>query len=257
MVKLLVMSASFKKFRSRLFEGLFCLVTVSVLAASACFGAQQKGDIASPRIVALDPGHGGHDTGAHGPENLLEKQLVLKFSTLLSEQLRKNYKVLLTRTDDYNVALEDRIAKANHARADVFISIHTGASLLHNIGGISIFYYEKPPVADSEAASAVPVETPQLESWNIVKPEQIDQSEYLAELVKKRLLENHIQENLTVAGMPLFIAVGTEMPTILIEIGFITNPGDVEILTNSEKLRNYAHTIAQAVDDFFSDKLRL
>jgi N-acetylmuramoyl-L-alanine amidase len=251
------MSASFKGFRFRLFEGLFCLVTVSVLAASAGFGAQQTENIASPRIVALDPGHGGRDTGAHGPENLLEKQLVLKFSTLLSEQLQKSYKVLLTRTDDYNVALEDRIAKANHARADVFISIHTGASLLHNIGGISIFYYEKPPVADLKGENAVPVETPQLESWDVVKPEQIDQSKYLAELVKKRLLENHIQGNLIVAGIPLFIAVGTEMPTILIEIGFITNPGDVEMLTNSEKLQACVHSIAQAVDDFFSDKLRL
>jgi len=256
-VKLLIISRSFK-LKSLLFLGGFsCLITLSLLTATTAFCAHQTERTPLPRIVTIDPGHGGRDAGAHGSDNLLEKQVAMKFSAALAEQLRGRYKVLLTRTGDYNVPLEDRIAKSNHARADVFISIHTGASLLHNLNGISIFYYEKPPVAELKAASSPPEESRQLEPWDVVKPEQIEQSKYLAELIKKRLLENQIHGKLTVAGVPLFISVGTEMPTIMIEVGFITNPGDAQRLNNDEKLQAFVRIIAEAVDDFFSDKLRL
>jgi len=253
------MSASFNHNRAWLYLRGTAVFALFLLVSGAALGQDPHDQNHPPRIVAIDPGHGGHDTGARGSENLLEKHVAIRFSKILADQLKTKYKVLLTRTDDYDVPFEDRVAKSNHAQADLFISIHTGGSLLHNLSGVSIFYYEKPPGSaygpDTAAHAATAVN--QLALWDVVTPEHIERSRYLAELIKLRLLENNNNLKLTITGVPLFVAVGADMPTLLIEIGYVTNPGDAQLLNNTEVLIGYAGSILKAVDDFFSNKLRL
>ena len=78
------------------------------------------------KIVVLDPGHGGHDTGAEGPDNSQEKNVTLKMATALATELKKEYKIEFTRTGDYGLDIPGRTNMANHMQADLFISIHTG-----------------------------------------------------------------------------------------------------------------------------------
>ena len=79
-------------------------------------------------IIVLDPGHGGNDVGAHGTQNMTEKQVALTFVGLMTQRLKKTYKVVLTRKDDYQIDAFERSAIANHLKADLFVSIHTGGS---------------------------------------------------------------------------------------------------------------------------------
>ena len=253
------MSVSFNLGRIAVLSRIVPFIALFLLVPGTALGVDGPGKQAALRIVALDPGHGGHDTGARGPDNLLEKHVAMKFSRILAEQLKSNFKVLLTRTDDYDVPFEDRIAKSNHAHAELFISIHAGGSLLHNRSGLGIFYYEKAPVMEfsRETAPVASIAGDQLAFWDTIKPEHIESSKYLAELLKARLLEDQKNLKLAVMGMPLFVAAGTDMPTLLIEIGYVTNPGDARMLSDTEMLIGYARSILKAVNDFFSDKLRL
>jgi N-acetylmuramoyl-L-alanine amidase len=173
--------------------------------------------------------------------------------------LIKQYNVILTRTDDYNVPVDDRLAKSNHAGADLFISIHTGGSMLRNQAGMSIFYFEKQSLKEL-APDVYPPDfsTPaHLEPWQFIKPVHIERSRYFAELLKKTLQEDQKNLKITNNGAPLLIAAGADMPAVLIEIGYVTNPGDAKSLNNTDILNSYAQSIARAIDAFFSDKLHL
>ena len=78
------------------------------------------------RIIVLDPGHGGRESGARGADGTAEKSVTLELARLIAAELQRDYKVTLTRTDDYHVDLDNRTALANHLKADVFVSLHTG-----------------------------------------------------------------------------------------------------------------------------------
>ena len=93
------------------------------------FGFQNKPDQNhSRKIIVLDPGHGGNDIGVIGPTGLAEKNIALLLAGKIKDKLDDQYDVFLTRTDDYNISAKDRLAFANHLKADLYISIHLGAS---------------------------------------------------------------------------------------------------------------------------------
>ena len=97
-------------------------------------------NLVQKKTIVLDPGHGGYDKGAQGPDGTFEKNVTMEFARVLAAKLEKTYKVVLTRTDDYLVDSLKRTAMANHLHADLFISIHTGGSFLHHARGISFYY---------------------------------------------------------------------------------------------------------------------
>ena len=101
------------------------------------------------RVIVLDPGHGGRECGARGPDGTLEKTVTLALARLIAAELERDFKVTLTRTDDYHVDLNDRTALANHLKADVFISFHTGGSFVYSTTGTIIYYYQN--VAESSS----------------------------------------------------------------------------------------------------------
>jgi N-acetylmuramoyl-L-alanine amidase len=256
---MLVMSAYFNSKQNHIIGWVLFVLCIFFCFSGDAFGIDDLRQDVSRRMVALDPGHGGHNIGATGPENLLEKHVTMIFSRILANQLKNRHKVLLTRTDDYDVRLENRLAKSNHARADLFISIHTGGSTLHNLGGMAIFYYEKPPLKElsPEVSLSDSAKTEHLEPWDYIKPVHIERGRYFAELLRMQLQEDQKDLKITINGVPLLVATGADMPTVLIEIGYITNPRDAQSLNNKEILNSYAKSIVKAVDAFFSDKLHL
>lgn len=238
---------------------MFAAVWLFVCLPGSGMGQEPSRQNIPSGIVVLDPGHGGNDHGAEGSDGRLEKQVAMAFSRILAQALKARYRVLLTRTDDYDIPFEDRISRSNYARADLFISIHTGGSPLRHVEGMSFFYYGKEAVKD--AASETPLsgagQSNLLESWETVDPLHVEKSRYLAELIKMRLLEDRNDLKITIMSAPLVIAKGAGMPVLLLEIGYVTNPGDAKKLNNDKILEGYARSVAKAVDDFFSDKLHL
>ncbi len=206
-------------------------------------------------MLVLDPGHGGHDSGAGKPNDIYEKEVALIFARLLAEKLKPAYTVHLTRADDYQVDLMHRPAVANHLEADLFLSIHTGASTLHNPNGMLIAYYDnqfRHPASDETKTYGVSEKEHLLTPWDRKSSDHIERSRYLAELLKKNILEYDQGINVDIIGMPIVVLEGADLPALLIEIGNLTNPSDLQKLKSNAILNDYAEIISKAVDTYFS-----
>ncbi len=211
-------------------------------------------------IIALDPGHGGNDMGVRGADNLIEKQVAMTFAGIMTERLKKTYKVVLTRKDDYQIDVFERPALANHVKADLFVSIHAGGSFRSYPTGMSLFYYDGASqiAAAFESQTSARGESPSaIKRWEQNRPELVKKSRRLTELVQNRLTQADKDLKLTSAGAPLIVMSGADMPAILIEIGTITNPLDAKALKDETHVSNMVHAICDAIDDFFSNEHHL
>ena len=247
-----VMSIYFKNITT-LFLGILLSVT-SVHAEKTYTENRHSG------IIVLDPGHGGNDLGARSSENMTEKQVTMTFAGLMTQRLKKTYKVVLTRKDDYQIDAFKRSALANHLKADLFISIHTGGSFHSYPRGISLFYYDNPSnnaVAFEKQTALSTEPSSAIKIWEQNQPELVEKSRYLTGLIRKRLTQENKDLKLTSTGAPLIVMSGIDMPAVLIEIGYITNPLDAKALRDETSLSAMAHAICDAIDDFFSNKHRL
>ena len=212
-----------------------------------------------PNIIVLDPGHGGNDTGARSTDDMTEKQVVMTFAGLMTERLTKTYQVFLTRKDDYQVDLFERPALANHLMADLFISLHTGGSLRSFPRGMSLFYYERARHSGTTLetqASNPPESSNTIKPWEQDRPDLVQKSRHLAELIRRRLDQTDKTLKLTSLGAPLIVMSGADMPAVLIEIGYITNPLDAKMLKDELQLATLAGHVCDAIDDFFADNLK-
>ena len=209
------------------------------------------------KTIAIDPGHGGYDKGAEGPDGTFEKNVTMEFARVLALELEKTYKVILTRTDDYWIDILERTAMANHMNADMFISIHTGGSFLHQARGISLYYYEK------TSTSALMLETESMEEskgsnlkelWSNIQGRHQKNSKVLAELILnsfKEKVDENIEYSTEIQGAPLMVVEGADTPAILIEIGYITNPTEEKSLNDIVSLTFLAQKIKKGIDDYF------
>lgn len=205
------------------------------------------------KTIVIDPGHGGYDKGARGPDGTFEKAVTMEFAQVLALALEKTYKVVLTRTDDYWVDIPTRTAMANHLNADMFISIHTGGSFLHQAKGMSLYYYEKattsPLMLETESkASNIK------ELWSNIQGRHQKSSKVLAEDILNSLKEKMgetVEHNPEIQGAPLMVLEGADTPAVLIEIGYITNPKEEKSLNDIVLLSFLAQKIKKGIDDFF------
>lgn len=209
------------------------------------------------KTIAIDPGHGGYDKGARGPDGTFEKTVTMELARVLALELEKTYNVILTRTDDYWIDILKRTAMANHLNADMFISIHTAGSFLHQASGISLYYYEK------SSTSALMLETESMEEskssnfkeqWSYVQGRHQKNSEVLAERILNNLKEKigeNVEYNAQIQGAPLMALEGADTPAILIEIGYITNPKEEKSLNDINVLSDIAEKIKNGIDIFF------
>ena len=215
--------------------------------------------------IVIDAGHGGHDTGTIGPTGLMEKDLCLDVALRLGkiiEQRLPGADVVYTRSDDTFVPLEERTNIANQAKADLFISIHANSSRDHAARGIETYYLnlkgsaEAMEVAARENATAQGgVHELQDLVMRIARTEKIDESKELAEDIQDSLARR-IQKtskpvkNRGVRKAPFVVLIGADMPSILTEISFLSNPADEQMLKKPEQRQKVAEGLYQGVASY-------
>jgi N-acetylmuramoyl-L-alanine amidase len=212
--------------------------------------------------IVIDAGHGGHDTGTIGPTGLMEKDLCLDVALRLGkivEQRLPGADVIYTRSDDTFVPLEERTNIANQAKADLFISIHANSSRDHAARGIETYYLnlkgsaEAMEVAARENATAQGgVHELQDLVMKIARTEKIDESKELAEdiqdsLAKRMQKSSKPVKNRGVRKAPFVVLIGADMPSILTEISFLSNPADEKLLKNPEQRQRVAEGLYQGM----------
>ena len=214
--------------------------------------------------IVIDPGHGGHDTGTIGPNGLEEKDLVLDVGRRLGKLLetRLGAEVVYTRKDDTFIPLETRTAIANQARADLFVSIHANSSHDPDARGVETYYlnFTSSPEALEVAARE-----------NAVSEKSIYE---LQDLVKKIALKEKIEESREFAGdveqslhsglaakspgirdrgvkkAPFIVLIGANMPSILAEVSFVSNPTDEHHLETSEYRQRIAESLYRGIANY-------
>ena len=195
-------------------------------------------DLALPstvRAVAIDAGHGGADVGTRGPEGTLEKDVTLGVARRLQAaiQRRLGMRVVLTRAGDADVSLDERAAIANNNRADLFISLHANASMREDAAGAEVYYLspvERDPGDAPAGGERVPVvgggtRVLDIVPWERAQLRFVDRSAVWAQIVAEEMRARVPMSPRGVQQAPLRVLVGANMPAALVEMGFISNPG--------------------------------
>jgi len=204
------------------------------------------------RIIVVDPGHGGHDKGSRGSSGINESTVTLNLARMIQAELENRYKVILTRTDDYWIDVTGRTNMANHLKADLFISLHVGGSFLHQVGGMTLFYFK--PAGTEKTEKPIQNETAPSQ-WENIQKQYSESGKFLALLVKNCLLEQGKNLESEIQGAPVKVLEGADMPAILIELGYLTNPAEEKALCEGDVRWILAKGIARGIDDFFKKAL--
>ena len=216
--------------------------------------------------IVIDAGHGGHDTGTIGPNGLLEKDVVLDVAKRLGRLLetRLGAEVIYTRQDDTFIPLETRTAIANRERADLFISVHANSSRDSDARGVETYYlnFTSSPEALEVAARENAVSEKSIhELQDLVKKialkEKIEESREFAGDVQESLygglaLNNAGIRNRGIKKAPFIVLIGANMPSILAEISFVSNPTDERKLETSEHRQRIAESLYRGVSKYVS-----
>ena len=212
--------------------------------------------------IVVDAGHGGHDTGTIGPNGLLEKDLVLDVALRLGKLLesRMGAEVVYTRDDDTFVPLETRTAIANQNEADLFISIHANSSSDPSARGIETYYLNFTTSADSlevaareNAVSEKSIHELQDLVKKIALKDKIEESREFAVDVQQALyggLANRGLRNRGVKKAPFIVLIGANMPSILAEISFVSNPADARKLRTPEYRQKIAESLFRGTSKY-------
>jgi N-acetylmuramoyl-L-alanine amidase len=214
--------------------------------------------------VVLDPGHGGHDVGTHGPSGLLEKEVVLDVARRLGKLLedRLGSEVIYTRADDTFIPLEQRTQFANDHKADLFLSIHANSSPYRTAAGVETYYLNFTTsklaleVATRENASSQRsvFELKDL-LQKIALKDKIDESREFATRIETSLYglsakSNATAKNRGVKKAPFVVLIGAQMPSVLAEIGFLTNSGDEALLKKPEHRQKIAEALYKGIASY-------
>ncbi len=215
--------------------------------------------------IVIDAGHGGHDTGTIGPTGLMEKDLCLDVALRLGKLIQQRLpgaEVVFTRAEDSFVPLENRTAIANQSRADLFLSIHANSSRDHKARGVETYYLnfaaspEAMEVASREnALSQSSVHELQDLVKKIARNEKIDESRELAadiqEALSRRLQRvSRILKNRGVRKAPFVVLIGANMPSVLSEVSFLSNPTDEQLLKKPENRQRVAEGLYHGVESY-------
>ena len=214
--------------------------------------------------IVIDPGHGGHDTGTIGPDGLLEKDLVLDVGRRLGKLLdaRMGAEVVYTRKDDTFIPLETRTAVANQEQADLFVSIHANSSRDSNARGVETYYlnFTSSPEALEVAARENAVSEKSIhELGDLVKKialkEKIEESHEFASNVQQALHSGLASKNSSIRDRgvkkaPFIVLIGANMPSILAEISFVSNPSDERKLQTAEHRQRIAESLYRGVSKY-------
>ena len=211
------------------------LLLIFILSIS-CFSRQLR-----PLVWVLDAGHGGKDQGTC-LKNVLEKDLTLNLTNRVAELIRKNkpgIKLILTRTDDTFVSLDERCQIANRNRADLFLSIHINFAQNNRLlSGTETFH------ANKKGAKSI-VQASHLER-------NADKSELLAWLLQKSYYESGRPADRGARARNLYVLLNTEMPAALTEVGFLSNVSDAAYLQSERGQKQIALDIYNALNEYYT-----
>jgi len=220
------------------------------------------------KVIVIDPGHGGKDPGAIGYRKYREKMVVLQIATELRNILKaRGYKVYMTRSRDNFVKLSKRTKYANRKKADIFISIHANAvdkKNANSVHGIECYFLSKSRSSRAKRVAAKENSADMsemdfygksaflntLNSHNIIAANKLAidlQRGALASLKKKY---KHVKDAGVREG-PFWVLVGAQMPSVLVEVGFITNPKEAKRLVNKKYQKTMALGLANGVERYF------
>ncbi len=213
--------------------------------------------------IVLDPGHGGSETGAVGPGGSAEADLTLMIAKALRIELRRRLpvEVVMTRTENVDVALETRTAVANENRADLFISLHFNSSFGPRPRGAETYFLSREAsdqqaaaVAAAENAAASDQADPELELkmilWDLAQSHHLAKSQRFANLVQEELNLALGLRDRGVKQAPFTVLMGARMPAVLVELGFLSNPEEEERLQNPVYRAELVDALVQAVSRF-------
>jgi N-acetylmuramoyl-L-alanine amidase len=214
--------------------------------------------------IVIDPGHGGHDTGTIGPEGLEEKNVVLDVALRLRKlvEQRMGSEVVMTRSDDTFIPLEERTAIANQRGADLFISIHANASRDESARGIEVYYLSLTSDPGSLEVAARENATSQEsvnQLQNLVKKialsEKIEESDEFARQVDHSLelatiRNGNRQPDRGLKKAPFVVLIGANMPSILAEISFLTNGHDERLLSQADYRQQIAEGLYRGIKSY-------
>ena len=216
------------------------------------------------RRVIIDPGHGGHDPGAM-KNGLREKELVLDISRRVAKFLEADgsYEVILTRNTDVYVPLEERTAIANSRGADLFISIHANSSRNKRARGLETYYLNlaTSPEAEETAARENAISTRRIAELQellsqIMNNSKIAESREFANAVQNSMVDTvvrnrkHGTRDLGVKTAPFYVLLGANMPSVLVEVSFISNPDDAKLLSSGEFRHQIAESIVRGIQGY-------
>ncbi len=216
--------------------------------------------------IVIDPGHGGHDTGTIGPHGLLEKDLVLDVSRRLGKLLesRLGADVVYTRSDDTFIPLETRTAIANQEQADLFISVHANSSHDQDARGVETYYLNftsSPEALEVAARENAGSDKSIHELQDLVKTialkEKIEESREFASDVETALHSGLASKNPAIRDRgvkkaPFIVLIGANMPSILAEISFVSNPSDERKLFTPAYRQRIAESLYKGISKYVS-----
>ena len=210
--------------------------------------------------IVVDPGHGGHDSGARG-NGYNEKDIALQVATRLANNLRQDYNVIMTRDSDFFVPLDTRAKIGNDANADFFISIHLNSGSSSSANGTEVFYFSKKD-EESYAARVAQIENRVDSSYGdtpfsdlVVKDIFYRTNQKKSQAIATTVLDNLINtiglRRRGVFGANFAVLRGSNSPSILVELGFMNNYGDLSQYLTPEGQERAAQAIANAIRQYF------
>ncbi|HKA62928.1 MAG TPA: N-acetylmuramoyl-L-alanine amidase [Methylomirabilota bacterium] len=228
----------------------------------------RSGQMQPLKLIVLDAGHGGHDTGAVGPSGLMEKEIVLDVTRRVARMVESGLgvKVVMSRDSDVFVPLRERTNFANKQRADLFVSIHANAHPQAVSEGVETYFLSS-EASDNAARQVAAVENGvvQLESsggtrqrgdmlksilWDLAQSEFQEESSFMAETVQDSMSKSLSLVNRGVKQAGFYVLGGAAMPAILIEIGFLTNRKEEKKLGTAEHREALARAIYAGLAEY-------
>ena len=223
------------------------------------FGAPRS----SVRTIVLDPGHGGDDTGVKGPNGIMEKDVVLAVAKRMKSAIegRLGIRVIMTRDEDKIADADTRAAIANNNKADLFISLHANGSPRASTKGALIYYLSldrfgeearRQSQADREELPVYGGGTREfaLVDWELAQAAHVQESAAFASLVYQKVRGLANMPAVSVEKAPMRGLAGANMPAVLLEMGYLSNPAEEKTLASAEFQNGLAQAITEAVIAF-------
>lgn len=237
-----------------------------ILAAPSVWASPTRKPIPKPKLIALDPGHGGRDPGALGVRGTQEKGVVISVARDLAAELQAGgrYRVMLTRTSDSYVPLRERVARAEEAKADLFLSIHADSHPDRDVRGASVYTLSE-EATDREAAALAAREN---QSDPTGAPPSSTVARALVAMSQRGTVNDSCKFANTIVGtfgrsgillLPrthreagFAVLTSPDIPAALVELGYLSNPRDEKLLTVRQHQMALAKALRASMDAYYA-----